>query len=166
MNWLTDLFTVPSVAQTVILYGLIIATGIWLGKLKIFGVSLGITWVLFAGLLFSFFGFKVNTDVKMENGFRWLTLNAPDQPDLEIILFPINENNGYEEEVNKAFKLLLEKGAMGAGAMYTPDCRATYEELKAKGVQFKSEPKEQFYGIEAIVTDGCGNWFSMTQPKE
>jgi len=56
--------------------------------------------------------------------------------------------------------------AMGAGAMYTPDCRATYEELKAKGVQFKSEPKEQFYGIEAIVTDGCGNWFSMTQPKE
>lgn len=111
-------------------------------------------------------GFKVNTDVMMENGFRWLTLNAPDQADLEIILFPINEKNGYDEEVNQAFKLLLAKGAMGAGAMYTPDCRATYEELKAKGVQFKSEPKEQFYGIEAIVTDGCGNWFSMTQPKE
>ena len=55
---------------------------------------------------------------------------------------------------------------MGAGVLYTPDCRATYEELKAKGVQFKSEPKEQFYGIEALVTDGCGNWFSMTQPKE
>jgi len=64
MNWLTDLFTVPSVAQTVILYGLIIATGIWLGKLKIFGVSLGITWVLFVGLLFSFFGFKVNTETE------------------------------------------------------------------------------------------------------
>jgi len=56
---------------------------------------------------------------------------------------------------------------MGAGAMYTSDCRATYEELKAKGVHFKSEPKEQFYGkLEAIITDGCGNWFSMTQPKE
>ena len=55
---------------------------------------------------------------------------------------------------------------MGAGAFYTPDCRATYEELKAKGVVFKSEPKEQFYGIEAIITDGSGNWFSMTQPKE
>jgi catechol 2,3-dioxygenase-like lactoylglutathione lyase family enzyme len=110
-------------------------------------------------------GFKVNTDVKMDNGFRWLTVNPPDQPDLEIILFP-SENNGFDEEVNKALKLLLEKGAMGAGAMYTPDCRATYEELKAKGVVFKSEPKEQFYGIEAIITDGCGNWFSMTQPKE
>ena len=111
-------------------------------------------------------GFKVNTDAKMDNGFRWLTINAPEQPDLEIVLFPVNATNGFDEEVNKAFKFLLEKGAMGAGAMYTPDCRATYEELKAKGVVFKSEPKEQFYGIETIITDGCGNWFSMTQPKE
>ncbi|HEY4149698.1 MAG TPA: VOC family protein, partial [Chitinophagaceae bacterium] len=62
--------------------------------------------------------------------------------------------------------LLLEKEALGAGVLHTPDCRATYEELKTKGVVFKSEPKEQFYGIEAIITDGCGNWFSMTQPKE
>ena len=111
-------------------------------------------------------GFKVNTDVKMDNGFRWLTVNPPDQSDLEIILFPADGPNGFDEETNKALNLLLEKGVMGAGAMYTPDCRATYEELKAKGVVFKSEPKEQFYGIEAIITDGCGNWFSMTQPKE
>ena len=111
-------------------------------------------------------GFKVNTDVTMENGFRWLTVNPPDQPDLEIILFPVNRTNGFDEEANKALNLLLEKGVMGAGAFYTPDCKATYEELKAKGVVFKSEPREQFYGIEAIITDGCGNWFSMTQPKE
>jgi len=110
-------------------------------------------------------GFKVNTDVKMENGFRWLTLNAPDQPDLEIILFPVDGQNGFEEDVNKAFKFLLEKGVMGAGALYTADCKATYQELKAKGVDI-TEPKEQFYGIECIVKDGCGNWFSMTQPKE
>ena len=111
-------------------------------------------------------GFTVNTDATMDNGFRWLTVNPPDQPDLEIILFPVGATNGLDEDVNKALKFLLEKGVMGAGAMYTPDCRATYEELKAKGVVFKSEPKEQFYGIEAIITDGCGNWFSMTQPKE
>jgi len=111
-------------------------------------------------------GFKVNTDATMDNGFRWLTVNPPDQPDLEIVLFPVGGPNGFDEEVTKALKMLLEKGVMGAGAMYTPDCRATYEELKAKGVHFKSEPKEQFYGIEAIITDGCGNWFSMTQPKE
>jgi len=111
-------------------------------------------------------GFKVNTDVKMENGFRWLTVNPPDQPDLEIILFPLAGDNGFDEEAKNALKLLLDKGVMGAGAMETPNCRATYEELKAKGVHFKSEPKEQFYGIEAILTDGCGNWFSMTQRTE
>ena len=70
-----------------------------------------------------------------------------------------------DEETQNAFRVLLEKGALGAGVMHTPDCRATYEELKAKGVVFKCEPKEQFYGTEAIITDGCGNWFSMTQPK-
>ena len=110
-------------------------------------------------------GFKVHTDVTMDNGFRWLTVTAPEQPELEIVLFPATKN-GFDEETNKALKLLLEKGAMGAGAMRTPNCRATYEELKSKGVVFKSEPKEQFYGIEAIITDGCGNWFSMTEPKE
>jgi len=112
-------------------------------------------------------GFNVHTDVKMENGFRWLTLTAPEQPDLEIpILEPLHPGMHNDEETQKAFKVLLEKGALGAGVLNTPDCRATYEELKAKGVVFKSEPKEQFYGIEAIITDGCGNWFSMTEPKE
>ena len=120
-------------------------------------------------------GFKVNTDATMENGYRWLTLNPPEQPELEIVLMPIlhesmkksgDNKDGFDEESRAAFKVLLEKGILGAGVFYTPDCRATYEELKAKGVQFKSEPKEQFYGIECIITDGCGNWFSMTQPKE
>ncbi|KAA2239334.1 VOC family protein [Chitinophaga agrisoli] len=119
-------------------------------------------------------GFKVNTDVMMEDScedsskeaadaaYRWLTLNPPDQPDLEIILMPIV---GLDEEAQKAIQLLLDRGLMGAGVFQTPDCRATYEELKAKGVEFKSEPVEQFYGIECIMSDGCGNWFSMTQPK-
>lgn len=112
-------------------------------------------------------GFNVHTDATMDNGFRWLTVTAPNAPDHEIVLFPAsNQMNGLDEDAQKALKLLLDKGVMGAGVLETNDCRATYEELKGKGVQFKSEPKEQFYGIECIVTDGCGNWFSMTQPKE
>ena len=116
-------------------------------------------------------GFKVNTDVTMENGFRWLTLNPPEQPDLEVVLMAVKntdegKDDGFPDDVRNALKLLLEKEFMGAGVMNTPDCRATYEELKAKGVRFKSEPKEQFYGIECIMTDGCGNWFSLTQPLE
>ena len=110
-------------------------------------------------------GFKVNTDATMENGFRWLTVTPPEQPDMEIVLFPATgDANGFDDDVKAALKLLLDKGVMGAGVLQTNDCRATYEELKAKGVEFKSEPKEQFYGVEAIVTDGCGNWFSMTEP--
>ncbi len=112
-------------------------------------------------------GFKLHTQVTMENGFRWLTITPPEQPDLEIaLLAPLDKGMHFDAETQAAFKVLLEKEALGAGVLHTPNCHATYEELKAKGVVFKSEPKEQFYGIEAIITDGCGNWFSMTQPKE
>ena len=112
-------------------------------------------------------GFKVHTDATMDNGFRWLSVIPPDQPELQItLLSPLTGFMFQDEDIRNAYKLLLEKNAMGAGVMQTPDCRATYEELKAKGVHFTSEPKEQFYGIEAVITDGCGNWFSMTQPKE
>jgi catechol 2,3-dioxygenase-like lactoylglutathione lyase family enzyme len=111
-------------------------------------------------------GFKVNTDTTMGNGFRWLTVTPPAQPELEIALLPpLAGGMSYDEETRNAFRVLLEKGALGACVLHTPDCRATYEELKAKGVTFKSEPKEQFYGIEAVLTDGQGNWFSMTQTK-
>lgn len=46
-EWLYDLFTKASFAQSVILVGLVIAVGIWIGRIKIAGISLGITWVLF-----------------------------------------------------------------------------------------------------------------------
>ncbi len=111
-------------------------------------------------------GFTVHTDAALPNGLRWLTVTTPEQPELEIVLLALHDEMEFDEETRNAFKVLLEKNAMGGGVLYTPDCYATYEELKAKGVVFKSEPKEQFYGIEAMVTDDCGNWFSMTQPKE
>src|SRR5262245_59463621 len=71
-----------------------------------------------------------------------------------------------DEETVTHLRALLEKGVMGAGVWEADDCRATYEELKAKGVEFVSPPQEQFYGIEAIFKDGCGNWFSMTQRSQ
>ncbi len=60
-EWFNDLFTKASIAQSVIMYGLVIAIGIWMGRIKIAGISLGITWVLFAGLIFSYFGVEVDT---------------------------------------------------------------------------------------------------------
>ena len=64
MNWFIKLFTEESVAQSVIIYSLVIASGIAFGKIKIFGISFGITWVLFLGLLFSFFGITINKETE------------------------------------------------------------------------------------------------------
>jgi hypothetical protein len=64
-----------------------------------------------------------------------------------------------------AIRLLLKKQVLGAGAFETKNCRGTYETLKAKGVQFAGAPEERFYGTEAIMKDGLGNWFSVTQQK-
>ncbi|MBI5373482.1 MAG: putative transporter [Sphingobacteriales bacterium] len=62
--WLHDLFTKTSIAQSVIIYGLVIASGIWMGRIKIAGISLGITWVLFAGLLFSYLGVEIDSSTE------------------------------------------------------------------------------------------------------
>ena len=109
-------------------------------------------------------GFDVHTDVTMEHGFRWLTLNPKGQPDLEIILMEPKESPMMDKETASQIRALVQKGTLGAGVFQTSDCRKTYEEYKAKGVEFISPPEEKFYGIEAIMKDNSGNWYSMTQP--
>jgi catechol 2,3-dioxygenase-like lactoylglutathione lyase family enzyme len=110
-------------------------------------------------------GFAVHTDHTMDSGFRWLTVTAPAQPDLEIVLMEPKVGPMLDEEAAAAIRLLLKKGVLGAGAFSVDDCRRTYDELKGKGVQFAGAPQERFYGIEAIMKDGLGNWFSMTEQK-
>ena len=64
MNWLQDLLTNPdSIAHIVVLYAFVISLGVLLGKIKIFGVSLGVTFVLFAGILVGHFGFTGNPGI-------------------------------------------------------------------------------------------------------
>lgn len=55
-NWFTNLFSQQSIAQTVLVFGLVISLGIWLGRIKLKGISLGITWVLFVGMFLSWLG--------------------------------------------------------------------------------------------------------------
>ena len=110
-------------------------------------------------------GFEVRTDHTMDNGFRWLTVGSKTQPDLEIVLIEPKPGPMLDEESAQAVRLLLRKGVLGAGAFEVDDCRKTYEELKSRGVQFAGPPQERFYGTEAIMRDGLGNWFSMTQSK-
>lgn len=107
-------------------------------------------------------GFEVRTDARMDD-FRWLTVGPKDQPDLELVL--MKPGAMLDEATRKTLQELVAKGAMGAGVFRTADCRATYEELKARGVEFMSEPAERPYGIEAVFKDNSGNWFSLTQPR-
>jgi catechol 2,3-dioxygenase-like lactoylglutathione lyase family enzyme len=109
-------------------------------------------------------GFELNTDATMD-GFRWLTVNAPDRPEHELVL-AVPGPPMMDEESAEQVKALVAKGALGAGAFETDDCRATYAELSARGVNFLSKPTERFYGIEATFRDNSGNWFSMTQRTE
>ena len=63
MTWLSDLLWSETVAHTILIYSFVIAIGIALGKVKIYGISLGITFVLFAGIFVGHFGFKVNHEM-------------------------------------------------------------------------------------------------------
>jgi catechol 2,3-dioxygenase-like lactoylglutathione lyase family enzyme len=109
-------------------------------------------------------GFKVVTDVPMGPDSRWLTVSPPEQPDIEIVLFPITVGKMFPKETANTIIKMIKKGTFGCGVFECNDVYATYEELKAKGVEFMKAPKEEFYGTEALFKDDSGNWFSM-QPK-
>ncbi len=63
MNWINDLLWGEGVAHSILFLGVVIALGVQLGKIKIFGISLGVTWVLFVGILLGHFGFRVDPEV-------------------------------------------------------------------------------------------------------
>jgi catechol 2,3-dioxygenase-like lactoylglutathione lyase family enzyme len=107
-------------------------------------------------------GFEVREDVVME-GFRWLTVAPKGQPELELVLMPIRAGFGLDEAEAVNLRELVKKGCLGPGVFQTADCRATYAELKAKGVEFLREPAERPYGIEAMMKDNSGNLFSVVQ---
>jgi predicted enzyme related to lactoylglutathione lyase len=108
-------------------------------------------------------GFELKMDVTMGN-FRWLTVSPKGQPDMELILMPVAPGPHMDEAVCGQLRTLLKEGRMPSGVFQTADCRRTFEELTAKGVEFKQPPTERPYGIEAIVKDPFGNWYSLTQP--
>ncbi|MGB7437677.1 MAG: VOC family protein [Candidatus Acidiferrum sp.] len=120
-------------------------------------------------------GFALKADYSAPNGFRWLAVAPKGQTEIEIALLKVGSggNSGKmkgdsEENAKKdveAMTTLLKKGWFSAGVFHTADCRKTYEEYKAKGVEFVSEPKDEFFGVVAVFKDPFGNWFSMSQPK-
>jgi catechol 2,3-dioxygenase-like lactoylglutathione lyase family enzyme len=107
-------------------------------------------------------GLEVRADVDL--GFmRWLTVGVPGDPDREILL----EKPGppaMDEATAAQVRDLVTKGATGfAAGFVTDDCRKTYDELRAKGVEFTQEPTEHFYGIDCGLRDPFGNNMRFTQ---
>jgi catechol 2,3-dioxygenase-like lactoylglutathione lyase family enzyme len=111
-------------------------------------------------------GFKVNTDADMGEQGRWLTVSAPEQPDVEIALMAIDEKMMFNKDSAEKMRELVAAGTFGFAIFECDDLLATYEEMKAKGVNFKKEPTREFYGFSAMFEDDSGNWFSLGEkPK-
>ncbi|MBM7842594.1 VOC family protein [Herpetosiphon giganteus] len=111
-------------------------------------------------------GFDVRMDMKLDNGFRWLTVGPKNQPELDIVLFEVKEGGTMmSNEIVAQMRDLLHTGVVGPGVFQTDDCDASYNEFKERGVEFVAPPQDQFYGIEATFKDPFGNIFSLTQPK-
>jgi catechol 2,3-dioxygenase-like lactoylglutathione lyase family enzyme len=125
-------------------------------------------WVLDQDVALAFYrgklGFEVHRDQTLDSGFRWLTVGPPGQ-DIELVLMKPGPP-AMPPEAAEQIEALISKGAMGSGVFGTDDCRGTYAELSARGVEFLEEPAERFYGIEAMFRDPFGNWFSLTQRTE
>lgn len=113
---------------------------------------------------------KLGFDLRMDQeagGFRWLTVGPKGQPDFQLILMKVGANNGNDAGTIASLEELLTSGKLAAAGVFeTADCRKTYEELSAKGVEFVALPEDKFYGVEAVFRDPSGNRFSLTQPKK
>lgn len=113
-------------------------------------------------------GMEVRSDVTLPEmgGFRWLTVGPPGQEDVSIVLMAIPGPPVLNDETADEIRSLMAKGFAGTVFLTTDDCRASYEELKARGVEFSEEPEERPYGIDSGFHDPSGNSFRLTQVKE
>jgi catechol 2,3-dioxygenase-like lactoylglutathione lyase family enzyme len=110
-------------------------------------------------------GMELRADVTLpEMGdFRWLTVGPPGQDDVSIVLMAIPGPPVLSDETAEQVRDLMAKGFAGTVFLTTDDCQASYEELKARGVEFSEEPEERPYGIDSGFRDPSGNSFRLTQ---
>lgn len=106
-------------------------------------------------------GFRVHTDVR--NGdYRWLTVQHPKQPSFQLGLFkpgpPV-----HDEVTAQSLREVVAKGAMPPLVLVVDDCRAVYEQLKARGVEFTQEPVDRYGAVDAGFRDPSGNGWKMIE---
>ncbi len=108
-------------------------------------------------------GWEVRSDVSVpEWNFRWLVVGPADQPGFGVVL--MSYTMAPFEGGLKA--LMAEVTAKGGGTtlfLETDDCQASYDALRAQGVEFTEEPTERPYGIDCGFRDPSGNNVRLTQ---
>ena len=107
-------------------------------------------------------GFRPGTDATMGD-FRWVTVYHPDHRELEITL--MTPGPPLDPDAADFIRRQLGKGQMGGLGLRVDDCRKTYDELSALGVEFVQEPSERPYGVEAVMRDVSGNWLVLVEPR-
>src|SRR5215472_14007294 len=102
-----------------------------------------------------FYTNKLGLELRMDvtapemGGFRWLSVGRPGQEDVALALLRVPGPPVFDDETKAKLEELVAKGAAGGIFFSTDDCRATFEDLNGRGVEFVQEPTEQFYGIDA-----------------
>ncbi len=112
-------------------------------------------------------GLELREDVTVPElgNFRWLSVGVPGQPDIAITLMAIPGPPVFDAETQDAIKTLVAKGVATGLFFATDDVKATYEELKDRGVEFQQEPTEQPYGVDAGFRDPSGNQMRVAQRR-
>jgi uncharacterized glyoxalase superfamily protein PhnB len=103
-------------------------------------------------------GMEVRSDVTVPElgNFRWLTVGPADQPDIDIVLMAIPGPPVMDAATAEQVSDLMAKGFAGTVFLTTDDVRVSYEELKARGVEFSEEPEQRPYGIDSGFRDPSG----------
>lgn len=106
-------------------------------------------------------GFEVRTDVSNE-GFRWVTLASPAQPEVEIVLS--EPHAGRPTGDGDALLKLLTKGSLNGVLFRTDDLDATFEKVRASGAEVLQEPIDQPWGPrDCAFRDPSGNMIRISQ---
>ena len=106
-------------------------------------------------------GLELRNDVARED-FRWITVGAPAQPELAIVL--TNYLNGSPADVD-ALAGLVAKGAVNGVWFHSDDLDATFEKVRASGAEIVQEPTDQPWGTrDCAVRDPSGNMVRIDQP--
>ena len=106
-------------------------------------------------------GLEVRNDVSNE-GSRWITVGAPAQPGVSIVL--TNYLNGSPAD-RESVAALVAKGALNGVHFSTDDVDGSFEQVRAAGAEIVQEPTDQFWGTrDFAVRDPSGNLVRIDQP--